>query len=192
MSLVEQAQQAAAEYLRAGGLALDATVGNGRDTLFLAGLADRVYGFDIQDRALAQAGALLARHGLETRAELFLASHADMAAYLPAAVKGRVKAAMFNLGYLPGGDKRIITRTEATLAALRQALDYLEAPGIVTVLAYPGHAGGDAESEAVAAFCAALPPGLTCRVAEGVKPGPAAKPLKSPRLYMIRKSLDLI
>jgi len=56
---------------------------------------------------------------------------------------------MFNLGYLPFGDKAIVTTPETTLAGLEQALTLLESGGLISVLAYPGHAGGLVESQCV-------------------------------------------
>lgn len=61
-------------------------------------------------------------------------------------VEGPVKAVMFNLGYLPGGDKTIISTTGTTLSALETAMDLLAPHGILTVVCYPGHQGGDEES----------------------------------------------
>ena len=72
--------------------------------------------------------------------------------------RGEVAVVMFNLGYLPGGDKSLVTRPDTTLPALRAALDLLAPGGLVSVVAYPGHFGGAEESEAVEAFLRDLPP----------------------------------
>jgi Putative rRNA methylase len=63
---------------------------------------------------------------------------------------------MFNLGYFPGGDHSVITRTGETLVALDAALAALKPGGILTVVCYPGHAGGDEESAAVAEWSGGL------------------------------------
>lgn len=148
-SLIELAQTLVSESLGLGDEAIDATLGNGHDTLFLSGCVGetgKVYGFDIQEEALRATGQRLSRAGIEKSAyELHLRSHESMAACVP----GDVGAIMFNLGYLPGGDKSRITQMETTLRALETALGLLNARGILTVMCYPGHEGGLQESEAV-------------------------------------------
>ena len=71
--------------------------------------------------------------------------------------KGSIRAFMFNLGWLPGSDKSCITRTDTTLTALRAAIDWLAEGGLITVVCYPGHEGGDAEALAVEQWAAQLP-----------------------------------
>jgi predicted methyltransferase len=142
--------------LRPGDTAIDATVGNGHDTVFLADLVGprgRVIGFDVQPMALAAARARLT--GRET-VELIEAGHERIAAYIAADVV--IGAAMFNLGYLPGSDKRIATSPDTTLPALGAIFDRLRTGGLVTVVLYTGHPGGLAEAEAVKTAVAALPP----------------------------------
>ncbi|MCA1804623.1 MAG: methyltransferase domain-containing protein, partial [Xanthomonadaceae bacterium] len=141
--------------------AIDATVGNGHDTLFLArqvGATGQVYGFDLQASALAAASARLLAAGVADRVSLLHAGHETMAAHLPAALQGRIQAIMFNLGYLPGSDRQCITRPASTLQALRQALGWLAPGGLLTVLAYRGHAGGAEEADAVAHWLQGLEP----------------------------------
>ncbi len=160
-SLVHQAHEALSEILVDGDIAIDATVGNGHDTLFLAravGEGGTVYGFDIQEAALDTAYRRLQAEGLAVRVSLYHAGHEAMAVVLPESVRTRVKAVMFNLGYLPGGDKHRTTGINTTLAALEQALSLLAPGGAVSVLAYPGHPGGWEETEAVKAWAARLSP----------------------------------
>lgn len=135
---------------------IDATVGNGHDTLFLAQCTPpqaAVVGFDIQAQALDAARRLLAEHGLSRKVRLIADNHAAMRAY----VSGPVDAVMFNLGYLPGGDHAITTVGSTTVAALAQAVALLRPGGVITVVAYTGHAGGAAEAAQVMAFLAGLP-----------------------------------
>lgn len=158
-SLVQQAHTALAELLAEGDIAIDATVGNGHDTLFLAravGVGGTVYGFDIQEQALDTAYKRLQAEGLEGRVSLYHAGHEAMAVVLPESVRGRVKAVMFNLGYLPGGDKARITAINTTLAALEQALSLLAPGGAISVLAYTGHPGGREEAEVVKGWARSL------------------------------------
>ncbi len=165
VSVLNFAQQLIQKRLQPGEIAIDATVGTGADTLFLArtaGARGRVYGFDIQQAALDQALARLERER-ETgarlaSAELLLRSHAEMAAALPAEHRGRVGAAMFNLGYLPGAeDLSVMTTPTSTLPALEAAMALLRPKGILTAVLYPGHDGGGAEAQAVERWAAALP-----------------------------------
>ena len=148
--------------LRPGDAAIDATAGNGQDTLFLArlvGESGRVYAFDIQAGAVEATRTLLAEHGFLSRVALYLAPHESMASVLPAP-SGPVRAVMFNLGYLPGGDKALITRPATTLTALQTALALLAPGGLITVVSYPAHAGGGEEADALLQFCGDLNPEL--------------------------------
>jgi tRNA1(Val) A37 N6-methylase TrmN6 len=159
ISLVEAAQRAVAESLHAGGIAVDATAGNGHDALFLAssvGAKGKVYAFDIQQAALSAAAKRLEQAGLLMRVELIRAGHETMATHLPPERLGRIDAVMFNLGYLPGGDKSLITAAETTLQALDAAATLLAPGGVLTILAYPGHRGGAAETAAVRRWCGML------------------------------------
>ena len=166
MSVLSFAHKLTAERLSAGGRAVDATVGAGSDTLFLAkaaGPRGGVYGFDIQPAALELAGERLRLAREEAPAALspvtlLQQSHAAMVEAVPPDWRGTVSAVMFNLGYLPAGDadKTIITEPESTLAALQAALSLLRPGGIITAVLYPGHEGGDREAAAVEAWAAGL------------------------------------
>ncbi len=159
LPLVQQAHATLSQLLAAGDLAIDATVGNGHDTRFLAravGESGTVYGFDIQETALDTAYRRLKEEGLERRVSLYHAGHEAMAVVLPESVHGRVKAVMFNLGYLPGGEKQRTTAINTTLAALVQALSLLAPGGVISVLSYAGHPGGREEAEAVKAWARSL------------------------------------
>jgi SAM-dependent methyltransferase len=131
------------------------------DTLFLAklvGNSGKVHGFDIQRQALDQARARLEKELQDTCfVHLHLRSHDRLAESLPQEERGNVAAAMFNLGYLPGADPSVITVPETTLPALREVLAWLRPGGIVTIVLYPGHEGGQEEADAVTDWAAALP-----------------------------------
>ena len=151
-------------------LALDATCGNGHDTLFLAttlkSLAPdkphTLIALDVQKQALENTRLLLERNGLHTRARLLHASHEDLETILSDAEEmtgnAPLAAAMYNLGYLPGSDKRVITRWPSTLASLNAAANRLAAGGLISVHAYGGHAGGREELEALDVWCEQLEP----------------------------------
>lgn len=159
ISLLSQAHQFIQRKLTAGMIAVDATVGNGNDTLFLAqqiAPTGWVYGFDIQPTAIHNTREKLQQAGVLNNTQLFLSSHANMQQLIPVAQQGNIAAIMFNLGYLPGADKQIITCTESTLVALNAAITLLASGGILTVLAYPGHVGGDNETARVQQWQKAL------------------------------------
>lgn len=139
-------------------IAIDATVGNGFDTVFLAdcvGAKGMVYGFDIQDMSAAHAEA--AGRGVAERITFIQAGHETMLAHIPPKSNGEVQAIMFNLGYLPRGDKHITTTSATTILALEQSLALLADGGILTIACYPGHPGGQEETEAVFSFVNTLP-----------------------------------
>ena len=156
ISLINIAHQQISESLKSGDIAIDATLGNGHDARYLKNLVGPtglVFGFDIQLAALA---ATQANNTEATGLTLIHASHALMAENIPVQHHGHIKAIMFNLGYLPGGDKSIITQTDSTLCALNAAIALLAAKGIMTIMAYPGHAGGDLETTQIEHWCEQL------------------------------------
>jgi len=160
-TVLDSARQWVRKALSEGGHAVDATVGNGNDTLFLAqliGPQGRVFGFDIQETALAKTRDRLAEAGVLERVRLFLASHHQMATHLPPELKGKIHTVMFNLGYLPHGDKAIITRPETTVPALQTASEWLMSGGVITAVLYSGHPGGQEECEEVIRWASSLSP----------------------------------
>ncbi len=144
-----KAREIAAAVLRPGDIAIDATAGNGNDTAFLAGIvgdAGHVYAFDIQQPALDATLIRLKKLNLENRVTLIRAGHETMPAHLPESLAGNVAAIFFNLGYLPRGDEKIITKPEKTLTALNHAKKLLRPGGLLSLLVYPAHAGGADEA----------------------------------------------
>ena len=124
-----------------------------------------MYGFDIQAAALklAEDRLRLVREDKPTllsKVTLLERSHAEMLEALPPTWAGTVGAIMFNLGYLPSSDadKSIITHPDSSIAALEASLVMLRPGGIITVVLYPGHAGGDLEASSVQSWAAALSP----------------------------------
>lgn len=134
---------------------IDATVGNGHDTLFLAQLLaghGQLIGYDIQPAALEQTQKRLETLSPLERGVVILklASHAHFEAH-------DVKLIVYNLGYLPGGDKALTTQTNTTLLSLQNGLSILSQDGAISITCYPGHPEGAKEQEALIAFLQELP-----------------------------------
>lgn len=137
------------EVIRKGDTVIDATAGNGHDTVFLAGCvgeSGKVLAFDIQVEAIRASSKRVAELGHDRMVQFHQCSHARMGEFAPA---GTIAAIMFNLGYLPGEDHQIVTRTSETLRALDSADIALMTGGHLTIICYPGHEAGAEEAVAV-------------------------------------------
>lgn len=148
--LTEYAHEQLRTVLKPGDICIDATAGNGHDTLFLAkivGPTGHVFAFDIQNVAIEATRRIAPEH-----VTLIRSSHAEMQASTPRQHHGNIAAIMFNLGYLPGSIKTIVTNPETTIPALAAAVELLKPNGMLTVMAYRGHDGGEAELECVRNF----------------------------------------
>lgn len=157
------------EILRPGDTVVDLTAGQGRDTMVLAvavGLAGRVIAFDVQRKALEQAAGTLRAAGFpvtnwalgsevppDQGIYLVHACHSALAAF----VTTPIRAAIANLGYLPGSDPALTTRPETTCNSLRAVCDLLLPGGRLVVTVNPGHPGGDIEAAAVDRLLSTLP-----------------------------------
>lgn len=133
-----------------GDVVIDATLGNGHDTLFLARLVGengRVYGFDIQEEAIENTKEQLDTHELAPRVTLFHQGHETVMNVIPPVHHGKVTGAIFNLGYLPGGDKEIVTRPKTTILALNQIHEMMAPEGILVLVIYHGHPEGAVERD---------------------------------------------
>lgn len=132
---------------------VDGTIGHGHDTLLLAelvGPTGRVLGFDIQAQAIESTRGKLIAAGLDGRVTLFQESHEH--AGLRLGGMQTIGAAQFNLGYLPGGDKGIVTRGSSTLRCLKNLLPRLRPGGMAIFVIYYGHDGGPEEKDALLSF----------------------------------------
>ncbi|OCA91446.1 rRNA methyltransferase [Bacillus sp. FJAT-27225] len=142
-----------------GGSAIDATMGNGHDTLFLANLVGemgRVFSFDIQAEAIEATSKRLEDAGVADRAKLFQTGHENAASCIPESFHGKLQAAIFNLGYLPGSDKTIITKSGTTISAVEQIFEMLSPDGIIVLVVYHGHEGGAEERDNLLKFAIGL------------------------------------
>ncbi|WP_163971515.1 class I SAM-dependent methyltransferase [Oceanobacillus halotolerans] len=152
--VIHNAHDLIQEAVQEGDTVIDATCGNGHDTLFLSNLVGetgKVLAFDIQEQALTNtAERLQVAKWINTT--LIQDSHANMDHYLSNDLKGKVGAAIFNLGYLPKGDKAIITKGNTTIKAIQTLLEYLKINGLINIVIYYGHEGGQEEKDAVLEF----------------------------------------
>ncbi|EPP34479.1 rRNA methylase family protein [Chlamydia ibidis] len=145
------------DIVRPGDLVVDATCGNGRDSLVLARILQgvgRLVVYDIQDYALENARKLFASTlSMQESSiiQLKKMSHEFVEE------KG-AKLFHYNLGYLPSGDKSITTLVASTIASIRRALDFVSDDGAITVVCYPGHEEGEKETREIIAFGETLSP----------------------------------
>ena len=134
-------------HLKEGDICADFTMGNGHDTLFLSNTVKstgHVYAFDIQEGALISTKKRLETEGQYENYTLIHDSHHNLKKY----IDRKIKAGMFNLGYLPGSNnKSLTTKRETTLPAVKDALDMLDSDGILLIAVYPGHAEGEVEGK---------------------------------------------
>ncbi|MCR4621384.1 MAG: methyltransferase domain-containing protein [Clostridiales bacterium] len=138
-----------------GGKVIDATVGNGYDTVYLAGRVGEkgtVWGFDVQEQALEAAKQQLRGAGLLDRCRLIKDSHENVDLYVSEPVDG----VMFNLGWLPGTEHVVTTQAPSTIKAVNKCLRLLKKGGLMTVCVYPGHPEGEKEKVALLAWAEAL------------------------------------
>ena len=155
LDLLSLQKQFILTHLKEGDIAIDFTMGNGHDTEFLSktvGENGHVYAFDIQSQAVASTAKNLAAAGCPQNYTLIRDSHHNVCNY----VRGPIKAGMFNLGYLPGGDKSITTMRETTLPAIEAAISLLGQDGILLIAVYPGHAEGEEEGKMITEYLATL------------------------------------
>jgi len=142
-------------YVKTGNVCIDATAGNGNDTEILAtavGSTGKVYAFDIQQQAIETTRFRLSAKGLLDRVILINDGHEKILEH----VSGDADFIIYNLGYLPGGDKELSTTKETTLESLKQALTLLTPAGLMAITCYRSHKGGEEEYEAVMEFVSQL------------------------------------
>lgn len=171
------------EHLGEGDVAVDFTMGNGNDTLFLSetvGATGKVYAFDIQEEALVSTRNHLTENGAPENYTLICASHHRVKEF----VEGSIKAGMFNLGYLPrSGRKAVTTMRETTMPAVEAAISLLAPDGVLIVAIYPGHDEGRLEGEMLREYFATLSRFRICASEFRILNSPT-----SPYFFLIEKS----
>ncbi|TQR14663.1 class I SAM-dependent methyltransferase [Psychrobacillus soli] len=145
-----------ASVIEKGDSVVDATAGNGHDTLFLADLVGEnghVYAFDVQKEAIQATAEKLEQANLIGQVSLIHDGHENVAKY----VHAEVSAAIFNLGYLPGSNHEIVTRGTSTVQAIESLLHLLKVGGLIVLVVYHGHEGGKEEKDVLLSFVQQLP-----------------------------------
>ena len=140
------------QHITEGDICIDATMGNGNDTLKLCNLVGetgKVYAFDIQEPALTNTKNLLEKNKVIHIAELILASHTYMADYVK---ENKIDCIVFNFGYLPSGDHGLATKAESSIEAITQGLNLLKKGGLMSLCIYSGGDSGFEERDALLEF----------------------------------------
>ena len=164
---LEMAHWMLKDIIKTNDIVVDATMGNGYDTQILAELGAKVYAFDVQEEALNATEKRLDDAGIknqifeknlsnlltEPSVNLILSGHENLSEY----VKEPIKAAIFNLGYLPKTDKSVVTKADTTLTALDALTNQLVVGGRIAIMIYYGHEGGMEEKDAVIKWTSSLP-----------------------------------
>ena len=153
-SILNYAHYLIQQSVTKGETVIDATCGNGNDTLFLSRLVGdegHVLAFDIQDKAIDNTKERLSEE-LRHNVTVIQDSHENIPKYIDPKLTDHIGGAIFNLGYLPKGDKKIITKPESTVTALQESLRVLKTKGLVVLVIYHGHEGGKSEKNTVLNF----------------------------------------
>lgn len=129
-------------HLKEDSFAIDCTIGNGNDTLKLkkaVGVNGTIYGFDIQDIAIKNTKKLLLENNLFDNINLVQDGHENIDKYIEEEMADFI---IYNLGYLPGGNKSIKTKSNSTKESLIKSLKILKSNGLLLITVYTGHQGG--------------------------------------------------
>jgi 16S rRNA C1402 N4-methylase RsmH len=154
ISAIDAAHELLKKKLQTALTIVDATAGNGNDTLFLAQNSlesAHIYAFDIQTSALDKTAEIVELY--RNKVQLILDSHVNIEKY----VVTRIDVAMFNLGYLPGGDHAITTQADSTMEAVTKIIDCLATNGLLAITTYPGHEEGLLEYNQLVEYLRSLP-----------------------------------
>ena len=145
-SILNRVKLICRKFIKKGDITVDATCGNGNDTLMLSLLSKKVYAFDIQKKAIEKTNDLLKRNNINN-VTLINDSNELINKYLND-FKGKISLVIYNLGYLPNGNKNITTNRKSTLTSIKKAFNMLNSKGIILVVFYP-HEEGKKEKEVV-------------------------------------------
>ena len=146
-------------HVKSGDICIDATVGNGNDTMLLCQLAGdtgKVYGFDIQDIALTNTKKRAIEEGFCNRLSLICHGHENMDIHIPTEEHGLISCIMFNFGYLPGGNHQVVTKADTSIEAIDKALSILRKGGMISLCIYSGEKMGFTERDAILSWLGKL------------------------------------
>lgn len=144
----------AKDYLKPGMTAIDATCGNGNDSLFLKQCitkSGKLYALDIQKEAIEQTRNLLSLNGYE-ESECLIIKQCSHEVFDFLEPDEQVDLVIYNLGYLPKGDKKMTTHFETTLKSINSAMTCIKQGGLIFILCYRGHAEGEEEFHHIESF----------------------------------------
>lgn len=147
--ITQWCQRMMEDHIEKGDLCIDATAGNGNDTLFLCemvGRSGKVLAFDIQEEALLTTEKKLKESNFSERVQLILDSHTNMEKY---ATPESASCIVFNFGYLPGGNHNLATKADTSIAAIREGLKLLKKGGMMSLCIYSGGDSGFEERDAI-------------------------------------------
>jgi len=139
-------------------IAIDATAGNGHDALFLAKILSKMgglYCIDIQKKAIENTTILLKKNLTKKdfqNINIEKVSHEDLSIL----VQSGVNLIVYNLGYLPTSDKKIITKASSTINSIKSALNILAKKAAISIMSYVGHDEGEKEYIAIKKFLKTL------------------------------------
>lgn len=139
------------EHIKPDSICVDGTMGNGYDTSFMRSFLTGngfIYAFDIQKQALEETQRKLELENQFSKVQLIHDGHENIDQY----IQGPLDLVVYNLGYLPKGDKAITTTDDKSLESLKKAMKLLKKNGLIIMTVYPGHEAGKVELEVISNF----------------------------------------
>jgi Putative rRNA methylase. len=149
-NITDLAHHIVKNFCRSFDTAIDATLGNGYDTDFLLQYFKKVYSFDIQKDAVDNYS-----RKFEDADHLILINGSHE--YFDRYITDTVDCIMYNLGFLPGGDKSITTKSQSTIESMKKGIELLKSGGLITIAIYNGHPEGKNEEKELHSFMSTLP-----------------------------------
>lgn len=144
-TIIKLAHMLISDSIDENSVVIDATLGNGHDTNFIAPLVKKVYGFDVLEQAITNSKE---RNEMYNNIEYILDSHANFDKY----INDQVDLIIYNLGYLPGFDKDYTTTSESTMTSIKKGLDLLKKGSSMIITIYIGHDNGKVESSDIESY----------------------------------------
>lgn len=127
--------------------ACDMTAGNGKDSKFILDNKNPkiLYAFDIQKLSQERCEKLI---GQRENFKFILDDHKNIEKY----IEEKIDLFIYNLGFLPKGDKSITTNYKSVIESLKSCLNLLNENGLILITFYPGHEEGKNEEKYVGEF----------------------------------------